>query len=412
MKKVLIAVLALTMVGGMAFAQTVRWHGLVEGMVGMMSRGDVAGGEPAFGAVAPNSGADGVRFDLTMDAANADGNAGVRLMFRGNAEAGPQAANLLIRQAFGWVRFMDDMIEVRGGRIAEEPHLGNRDGLMNHSFTSPDSIGGVTGVISYIHPIEGLTLGFGAWARNRLHGAVTAGAPAGTSYDAANPELPIHANSAWDNDGLMFYGGFAYTMPDLFRFNAAGWFGHGNTDHAHPNAAVSAYHGNGHAHAGLQIFAIDGIPINTGFSFYNLQDFSDYGIFQGILTVGLNDLVDNLQLGVGGMFAMSQYENHDDPAFGAGIWAAYPIGNIIPRLDLWFFSGTTYSWGNCHAGWGLMRPATLQFDDNFSFIHIRPTVRVAVSPAAWFEVGGIVNIDLGDYNAGGGSAHSNAKRLK
>jgi hypothetical protein len=369
MKKALVLLLVLAVAGG-AFAQTFSWSGMVDGQLGMLNRG--ADDDAGFGVIAPNAGANGVRMDLTFNAANADGNAGVRAMFRANALTGGQDLGALwIRQAFGWVKLWDDLVEVRGGRITEEPHLANRDGLLNGNFTAAGSIGGQTGVIAYLFPIDGLVIGAGGWSASGL----------GSSWFEG--ERPA---SSWENDGLIAYGGFAYTMANVFRLNASIWMSENI----------------GEAHAGFQLLVIPGIPINTGFSFYNLDDFGDSGKLQAMGTVGLNNLVDNLQLGVGAMFGMSQ-EDDTDAAFAAGVWAAFPFGNIVPRLDLWLFSGLNYNYGACQNTWALIAQNRMTFNSDQMFLHIRPTVQFRATSAAWFELGGLFNIELGDVGAAGGT---------
>jgi len=281
----------------------------------------------------------------------------------------------------------------------DEPHLANRDGLLNGNFTAPGSIGGQTGTIAYVFPIEGLVVGAGLWSTRGLGSAGAAPASGGTLVQPVDEDKnpvgdPVYIGrtaardaSIWSNNGLIVYGGAAYTMPDLLRVNFSGWMGHEI----------------GEAHAGLQLFAIDGIPINTGFSFYNLHDFEDSGIIQGVVTVGLNNLVDNMALGLGSVFGISQSDAHKDAAFGAGTWVTYTMGNIVPRLDLWLFSGMSYNYNACHAGWGLVDQTRLTFNSDQMFLHIRPTVQFRASSAAWFEIGCIINLELGDVGAAGGT---------
>ncbi|MCL2373626.1 MAG: hypothetical protein FWC65_00085 [Treponema sp.] len=377
MKKILVGLLVLAVAGGSAFAQTARWHGTIDSFLGMQDRG--AADDAEFGMMSPNNGANGIRLDLFGDFANAEGNAGARLMLRGNALAGGQEQTALwFRQAFGWVRPFGDIVEFRAGRMAEEPHLNNRDGLLNANFSAAGFVGAATGVIAYVFPMEGLVIGGGLWSNGAANNAV-----------------------AFEDGGLVVYGGFAYTMPDLLRFNTNFWF-------SEPQVGVSGVNERARvvasvANVGLQIFAIDGVAINTGFSFYDLNEFSDDGIIHGIVTVGLNELADNLSVGLGGMFAMHQNDNVDDPAFGAGLWLSYAIDNIIPRLDIWYFSGTTFNW-NCNNTWAQVERARFTFNSDQSFLHLRPTVRFMATNAAWFELGGVFNVELGDIGAAGGTS--------
>ena len=367
MKKALVILLSLLVVGGV-FAQTVTWTGTFDAAIAMVNRG--ADDDPTFGVHAPSNGAGAARFDLTFAFTNADGNAGATVHWRSTA-AGPQdVTSMGLRQAFGWVRLFDNMLEVRAGRIHSEPHLNNRDGFTGGNFTSgPTGAGrawgaGVTGVNAYLFPMDGLVLGFGAWANQSYHPGAT-----------------------WDAGGASLYGGFAYTMPGLLRVNAAVMTNHLVTD----------------AHAGLQIFGA--IPVNTGFRFLNLHEFGDEGEISGIVGVPLNNLVDDVQLGFMGTFGHSQ-DDDADFAWGAGAWVAYTaLGNIVPRLDVLLMSGFNFNWG-----WGGFQNTfawtdhpLINYDNDTMFLHFRPAVQIRATSAAWLELGAIINIDLGDVATAGGA---------
>jgi len=156
--------------------------------------------------------------------------------------------------------------------------------------------------------------------------------------------------------------------------------------------------------AGLQVFAIPGIPINAGFRFHDLQDFDEVGTLSGTVAVHLDGLVDNLTLGLAGAVGMSQVDD-TDLAFGGGLWLAYPVGNIVPRLDLWYMSGWAYNYNyGLNHTWGYVDHGDLTFNSDQSYLSIRPMVQIRATATSWLQLGAVINLELGDVGAAGGDS--------
>jgi hypothetical protein len=236
-------------VGGV-FAQTVTWGGQFEGGVGALNRGDAD--NVVFGTVAPQAWVDGVRTQLTVDYANAAGNAGFfgRLRASGAGDSGP-----FFHGGWGWVKLFDNVVELRGGRI-HDTFFGS------HCFIGNYFLNG-TGLVAYVNPNDNVRFGAGGFTGNTL----TNGAE-------------------WEGGGLNLWGGVHFSLPGTLNLRAQLQFSDAVT-----NGQVS-----------LNVTALDGIPITYVMRAMNLNNFNDTGILNNHVYVGLN-LVDNLSVTLGCVYS-------------------------------------------------------------------------------------------------------------
>jgi len=357
MKKALVILLTLAVAGGL-FAQTFTWSGHGEGGFGMLNRGDAD--DAVFGTVSPQAWVNGTRLQVTMDVVNADGNAGVRAMFRANITA-PNAtgADVFFHQGWGWVNLFDGLLEVRGGRVFDTA-LSTQDPIFGTTLFNNQN-----GFLAYLRPMDMLTVGFGGFS--------------GTPQDPG---------ATWEEGGLTLWGGLGVNLPDLMSVRA---------QLTHNDLVTNAL-------VGVHVTALDFLPISAFIRMHNLQDFGDVGQLFAYAFVGLN-LVENLDLNLGAAFGISQVDD-TDPFMAFGAWLQFTgLGAIVPRLDAWFVSGAAYGFDQGFAAsaanidWG-----NATFNSDQSYISIRPAVRFRATPSAWWEVGGLFNIELGDVGAGGGTS--------
>jgi len=357
MKKALVILLTLAVAGGL-FAQTFTWVGHAEGGFGMLNRGD--SDDAVFGAIAPHAWVNGTRLQLELNGVNADGNAGFRARFRANISGTAAGTNQpFIHQAWAWVNLFDGLLELRGGRVFDTA-LALQDPIFGSSLFSNQH-----GFLGYLRPMDILTVGFGGFVP--------------TAQDPG---------TTWEEGGLTLWGGVGVSLAGLMEVRA---------QLNHSDLVTNAQ-------VGVQVTALDFLPINAFVRMHNLQDFGDYGELFAYAFVGLN-LVENLDLNLGGVFGMSQVDN-TDPFMAFGGWLQFTgLGAIVPRLDAWFVSGGEYNFGygfnptGSNIDWVQAR-----WDSDMSYISIRPALRFRATPAAWWEVGGLFNIELGDVGAGGGTS--------
>ena len=353
MKKALVILILLAFVGGGLFAQTVAVSGNLEAGIGVISR--EAEDEPVYGIVSPTAWVDGQRSQLQFTAANEEGTAGMLLRLR--YDAFPGSASLAIHRGYAWLKFFDGMLEVRGGR--------NETTLGNYDFAG-DDLGAQYGVIGLIRPTDMITIGVGGFSPNT-----------------------INTGTDWEAGGLGIWGGFGVNMPGLLGLRAQLSFQDTAT-----HAALSA-----------NVTAVDAFPIIATLWLRNLDEFSDEGELYVHAMIGVN-MIDNLSLNVGGTFGMNSADN-TDPFIAAGAYATFAMGNTVPRVDVWYVMGGEYSYGvGLHPLGSTLAWGRASFDKDHTYLNIRPSVQFRVNSACYFDLGAVVNVDMGDAPAAGGDGVS------
>jgi hypothetical protein len=68
-------------------------------------------------------------------------------------------------------------------------------------------------------------------------------------------------------------------------------------------------------------------------------------------------------------------------------------------------SGFDYNWG-----WGAFQSSfaftdhpLINFNSDYMFLHLKPSVQIRATSAAWLDIGVVVNYDLGDVGTAGGT---------
>ena len=347
MKKALVILILLAFVGGGLFAQTVNIQGQFETGIGVLVL--EAEDDPTFGLHAPTSAANGVRTQLLFTYTNAEGNAGFLARFRGHPAP-------TWNRAYGWAKFMDGMVEARGGLWFTD--------LGTYDFSGDEYA--KTGVMALIRPSDTITIGVGGYSGSNLPGA------------------------AYDDGGLGIWGGLGMNMPGLMGLRAQLAFEKDNID-----ALISA-----------NITALDAFPIIATAEFARLDDFADEGVLWTHVNVGLN-IVEGLNLNLAGSFGMSM-EDDSDPFIAGGAWMTFPMGNMVPGLHAYFVMGGEYS----YTGYGLSPRLSTLYHPNMSFnkdhmyVSVTPNVQFRVNNNCMFDVGAVVNFDMGDDAAAGGDGLS------
>ena len=351
MKKALVILLTLAVAGGL-FAQTFTWAGYGEGGIGLRTMGD---DDMVFGAVAPGAWVNGTRAQLQLSYTNSDGNAGARLRFRASATGTTFDADPFMHQAWGWVRPFGSIVEFRGGRIHDD-QLAMQDPILGAYLLNSH------GIVAYIRPSDMFTLGLGGYSPNGIN-------PGATNEDG----------------GFGFWGALGLNLTNMASIRA---------QLTYQGEVVNAL-------AGAKISAINGIPIDLVFRAWNLTD-SDIMRMAIHGFVGIN-LVDNLSVTLGGAYSTDAAA--DDPFMAFGGWFTYAIGNIVPRVDVWYVSGGQYAYGYGFNATGSNidygSPAVMSYNPDQVYFSLRPAVQFRATSAMWWELGAVVNMDLGDVSAVG-----------
>ena len=360
MKKALVILLTLAVAGGL-FAQTFTWNGAFEGGIGMRTMGD---DDMIFGAVAPTNWVSGTRAQLQLSYTNADGNAGARLRFRASGASSGFNGEPFFHQAWAWVKPFGDIVEFRGGRIHDD-QLATQDPILGTYLLNSH------GIVAYIRPMDMITVGLGA----------TSGQVA---FDATGPtgSVGISSGKTWENSGLAIWGGLGVNVPSLL--SARVQF---NTSYEVVNLI-----------AGVQVTALEAVPINLVFRAWDLTDGDIIRMaIHGF--IGVN-MIDNLGITVGGAF--SNRADRDDPYMAFGGWFTYALGNIVPRIDLWYVSGGAYAYGyGFNATGSNIDYGAMTYNKDQTYFSIRPAVQLRATATTWWELGAAINMDLGDVSAVG-----------
>jgi len=412
MKKILIALLAFAIAGGGVFAQGWTFSGFVDGGIGVYFLED--GDDPILAPLSTEWD-QGFSTRLFAQFVNQDANAGLHFNFRANnmrmggvtgfptdAPAGTvdtTGLSLWFDWAYGWLTFADGMVRVQGGRVN------------NGFFNGLDRMWGANhgwglGMFATVRAMENLYFGFGAFTAGNVLGGAAGQAPV----------LDPQGGPDGNHPQGVFY--LSYLMPNLFRVTA----GVSNvTTYALTNRlsgpAMSGSPGlQSQAHLSFAFLGDPALHAALTARFRNFEEFADYGIMNIYATFGHTGLVDGLDLRLGASVGMNMADTpagQDDHDMHVWIWlgAYYALSDVLmPRFDAHFVMGGWAAPGSVNAAGVLIHQmqslnhARIRDSETWNsddmFVMLRPAMRFNISPSAFLEIGGIINIDLGDEDDG------------
>jgi len=215
MKKIIILLLVFT-VTGMTFAQNFDFHGIVMGGFGFFVS-DHKDSEMVLGNYTSVEGL-GVVAQLMFDLSNNDNTVGLRLMPRVAAQPNQQgqtnSSNFSMEVYEGYLKFFDNMFEVRGGKLDNKAPYNPNGGIEAHMS---NGIG--MGTYFNANPMRGLNIRLGISPANGLHQAESfkeARYNLGFRYDL--PSISnFFLNAAMHHEDVYDIGfGFQITLLKLF----------------------------------------------------------------------------------------------------------------------------------------------------------------------------------------------------
>lgn len=393
MKKVLLVMLALAVAGGSAFAQGWTFNGLISGGLGLVFQDDVD--EMQVAPVTNDGLGTGFRAQLDARFTNADATGGIAMRLRGhtteNATTGIPERSLNaggaggFNWAFGWLSFADNMVTVYGG-LVDHGYFNAQDRLF-----AEDSGEGL-GLLTVLRPMDGLTLGFGAFTRT------------------SNELMWVNPDDDTLGADNQVRGTFhvRYEMPDFlritagFRNTAEGGGGNGNNiaDSSRTLRTLSQFYVSAAYLADSDMHAAFTARLQ------GLEEFGDEGIMRFYASFAHSGLVDDMILHAGASFGMVMNDdfwwgNATSPHIWVWVGAEYALSDrIVPRLDVHYVMGGTWNHANQIHNASIRDGVTFFEEDTFA--HIRPSVQFRVTSASFVELGAIVHLDLGD-DAGNGN---------
>ena len=357
MKKALVVFILLAFAGSGLFAQTFTWNGFIDGGIAAMNLG--AEEEWTFGVVSPHQAGNGSRARLNWAFTNAQANAGFFVRVQAQGASGNFAENPMeLHRAYGWVKLFNDMVELRGGRIWDDFMWADEPFGWGYS-----TWGTAFGINAHVRPTDMITIALGARSANRLG-------------DFAD----------FESGALGLWGGIGFDLPGTAIVRASMLH-----DDTQTNAMAYA-----------RITAVADFRFDLVFNVNRLDEFGDLGLMHGMLFAQFSGLP-GIGLGLVGQFAQSNVEGDDDLFMNFGGWVDYTINDIQLAVHLGYTSGGTYNYGL-----SLWSGATFfngfEFDSDYSFFTVRPNIQIRATNAAVWNTGVVVNMELGDFGAAGGTS--------
>ena len=163
MKKVLVVWLIMT-AAGMGFAQNLTFNGMVLGGIGFF-KSDHKDSEFVIGHYNSSENG-GVLAQLWTHFSNSNNTAGLRLLFRANADFmqdHTNASHFQIETYEGWLRFFDNIVEIRGGKL-DYKELYNPYGGVEAAMFNAEG----WGMIVNVNPFVGFNTRFGVFPAGGL----------------------------------------------------------------------------------------------------------------------------------------------------------------------------------------------------------------------------------------------------
>ena len=372
MKKALIVLLLLAFVAGGLFAQF-SFSGRVNTGVALYKFAGVD--DMGAGLIGRQLGTDTPRAELNFSGTNEAGTAGVAFRLRA-ADFG--FGDPAFRYAYGWLKGLDGMLEVRAGRI-QGSDFDTMDTLSD-GLTEFDGYG----LQFYINPVDMFSVGLGVRsgeldmitggnynAKGALTGANTNGwfgfgvhVDKMVDFAAQMSFGKVDEDLFWDDDD-------DDTTPDVFLVNMNKTF---------VNALVSA-----------SINAIPDVGVIVSMAMNDLADFSDTGSMTFYEEFSYS-AIENVSLNLAFVQSLAQWDNAD-LYFRGAFWATYAMGNIVPRLDLNFVMGGTYEMSSFYIAENSFGKT---YNKEQMFITFIPSVQLKVTNRTFVDIGFIGGVDLTD----------------
>jgi hypothetical protein len=401
MKKTIVTAMMIIALAATGFAQELKFDGYVNSGLGLIAT-DAKDSHPVIKAFGVDSEQNGYRFRLNGSYTNEAKTIGAKLRLQAQSKAGA----ISLPYFYGWVKFLN-FFTLTGGLVDDSTWT-------TGDWWIADDSGEGLGLLLKAAPIEGLDLGFGAYAASQLGG--------GDNNALVNTSgLPFPVTNAWDAKYVM---AGAYTMKDMFRvgltFRTKNKAGHNN--------AVD-WAGRQESQQLIGEFRFLGVKDLTAVMAANidkLENFKQYGETTISETFGYK--IDSLAFGLNAVQFFYNTDKKDangknitlDPSLLFNLWGQYAIDKVVPRLDMVYFVGGKSNIANKinspadmayhRKGYTQVKDANKNNDkDDFSVFTIRPSVKFNLDSRTFIEIGDAINFDMTTYDEKSGKAYSKDK---
>ena len=412
MKRIFLVCVAV-FTAALVFAQELKFDGYVNYGAGVQFSNRDGESDPRVRAAGVDSEQAGGRFRLNGSYTNADKNAGVNFRFQlQGANAGESVVTGVTSAkdpsapdptdpvtsvttstrrliggnntydvglvfAYGWVRPVE-MLQIKAGLVGDSTFE------TQGPILKDDAGGGAgAGVFVKLTPIEGLDIGVGAYPRSA------------DGSNGNNRITDIGLITDWYKVKYTF--GLAYTMPEVFKFNAS--------FRSFNEAGVSS-RASARAIGEVQLLMVQDLTAIVEVELDNLytraeefDQFSKTGIFNIYETFAYK--MDDLRFG---LTAAQYIKNVPEGATGNAAlkdiglrfnpWISYALseGKIVPRLDAVFFlAGDRASeTGSDGYKWDRRYEVAPTYNKDVYVFNVRPSVKINFDSKAALEIGDVV----------------------
>ena len=443
MKKILVIAILTVFIAGSVFAQSLTLDGYFNSGLGLVvtdakdaedAEDDAA--RPQLRAFGVDSESQGYRFRLNGSYQNEERTAGARFRFQSqrnlttttsvnipgrtvdilDASNDPtgetivipaQSVNisnntygyLSIPYMYGWANLLENKLYVAAG-LVDDGTYATADWWYNDDQTEG------LGVLVRVAPIDGLSIGVGAYTISQASGG---------SNNILAGGLPNFRDRAINLADAKYTFNLAYTMPEVVRVGvsyrtknkaASGWsnsIAPVNKDYDHTGAfEIDQLIGEVRILAVKDLTAVAVAVIdNPGASKWSDDSMDQNIILSETFAYKVND-----ELNVGFNAVQFLYNSKDsagktidyDPSLLFNAWGSYTIGSVIPRLDLVYMMGgnsilSTTTGAYHRKGFEAKQGDAKDKKDDYSVFSVRPSVRFNVGSRAHIEVGNMLNFD-------------------
>ena len=395
MKRIFCVLLAVCAITALGFSQDFKFSGYMNYGLGVETTNRDIDEARYIGARVRTAGVDseqiGGRFRLNGSYSNEAKTAGadLRIQLQGNGgtlDANNQVTtvpdnrdntyNLGLAYGYGWIKPID-MLLIKAGIVDDSTFVTAGPILRD------DAGGGAgSGLFLKLTPIDGLDVGVGAYPR---------------SSDGSNNNNRIESVGGWGEWYKVKYTfGLAYTMPEVFKFNAS--FRSANKagiSSREPARAIGEFR----LLMVENLTAIVEVELDRLFNIEDESDmFKDFGKINIFETFAYK--MDDLSFGLNAAQYTSKDDKLEDISLRFNPWISYAMadGKIVPRLDGVFFLGGD-RWRTGHPGtYSSSAPGDYEkydrrmdvaptYNKNDYVVSVRPSVKINVDNRTSFEIG-------------------------
>ena len=237
-----------------------------------------------------------------------------------------------------------------------------------------DDVGEGLGTLLKINPVEGLSLGVGAYLISQEGSG---------RNNQLGRGIPGHTLKAEDSKYVF---GASYTLKDTFYLGAS--FRTQNQAGDDDLKTNTGRQESSQLIGDLRIFAIKKLTAVIAYSFNNLYDFNNSGAMIFSESLGFN-AADDLNIGLNAVQFISNKEEHENSSMLFNLWGSYAIDKIVPRLDLTYYYGGNSHAANYHRR-GYQDPV---YDYDCSVFSIRPSVKINIDNRTHLEIGNVTHLN-------------------